>query len=94
MNKDKKHVVLTERKRKQYEKNAEIIGFLRRNPIIACEALLGIKLMDSQKLVLMNSWNTKSCVWQASRNWGKSFLLDVYAMLKLLLYPCWGYEGC
>lgn len=32
---------LSSRQTETYEKNAKIIKFLRRNPIIACEELLG-----------------------------------------------------
>lgn len=85
--KSKTRVILTKRKRELYESNARIIKFLRRNPVIACELLLGIKLMDSQKFVLMNTWNTKYNCWTCSRNFGKSFLLVVVAALKQLLYP-------
>lgn len=78
---------LTEKKQELYEKNAKFIKWLRRNPIIAAELLLGIKLMDSQKLILQKTWNTKYNAWACSRNFGKSFLLVVLAMLKMLLYP-------
>jgi len=36
-----KKVILTAKKRELYQKNAEIIKFYRRNPVIACEDLLG-----------------------------------------------------
>lgn len=61
-------IKLSTRKRELYAKNAETIKFLRRNPIIACEELLGIKLMDSQKWILQNTWNSKYNVWTCSRN--------------------------
>lgn len=61
-------IKLSTRRREQYRKNAEIIKFLRRNPIIACEWLLGISLLDSQKWMLQNTWNTKYNVWTCSRN--------------------------
>lgn len=80
-------VKLSKRKIEIYEKNAEIVKFLRRNPIIACEQLLGIKLLDAQKWILQTSWNTKYNMWTCSRNFGKSFLIAVDAMLTILLYP-------
>ena len=61
-------VRLSTRKKELYESNAETIKFLRRNPIIACEEILGIKLMDSQKWILQNSWNAEYNVWTCSRN--------------------------
>ena len=62
------NVKMSKRKRERYQKNAEIVKFLRRNPIIACEQLLGIKLLDSQKWILQESWNTKYNIWTCSRN--------------------------
>lgn len=79
-------VKLSRRKQKLYEKTAKAIKFLRRNPCIACELLLGIKLTDSQKYVLQESWNKPYVVWNCCRNFGKSFLGDVIIMLKALLY--------
>lgn len=65
---EQKDIKLSKRRRELYEKNAATIKFLRRNPVIACEQLLGIKLMDSQKWILQSSWNTKYNVWTCSRN--------------------------
>lgn len=42
---NRKNILLSSRKQELYQKNAEIIKFYRRNPIIACEDLLGIKLL-------------------------------------------------
>ena len=43
------HKLMSERKRRICELDSESIAFYRRNPCIACEELLGIKLIDSQK---------------------------------------------
>lgn len=80
-------VKLSKARMETYKKNAEIIMFLRRNPIIAAEELLGVALMDSQKWILQQSWNTPNNIWTCSRSFGKSFLVSVFAMLKMLLYP-------
>jgi hypothetical protein len=56
-------VNLSTRQYEVHKRNAEVIKFLRRNPVIACELLLGIKLMDSQKWILQNTWNTKYNCW-------------------------------
>lgn len=82
-----KTVKLSRRKAELYAKNAEIIKFLRRNPIIACDWLLGIPLIDSQKWILQQSWNTPNVMWTCSRSFGKSFMICVFSMLKMLLYP-------
>lgn len=84
---DKIGVKLSTVKKELYEKNAGVIKFLRRNPIIACEQLLGIKLLDSQKYMLQMAWNTPYVVFNCSRNFGKSFLLAIIGMLNILLYP-------
>ena len=80
-------IKISKRREEIYRKNAEIISFLRRNPIIACEVLLGIPLIDSQKWILQMSWNTPNIMWTCSRSFGKSFMACVFAMLKMLLYP-------
>ena len=81
-----KKVTLSTRKRLLYEKNAEIIAYYRRNPVIACEDLLGIKLLDNQKWQLQMSWNKPYVLWACSRNAGKSFLGAILMILKGLLY--------
>jgi hypothetical protein len=65
---NRKEVILSTRKRELYLQNAENIKFLRRNPVMACELLLGIKLLDSQKYILQMSWNATNSVWCCSRN--------------------------
>lgn len=78
--------MLSSRKIDLYNKNADIIKFWRRNPVIACEQILGIKLMDSQKFLLEMSWNTPYVLWMCSRNFGKSFLASIIMILKFLLF--------
>lgn len=78
--------MLSERKRKICELDAESIAFYRRNPVIACEDLLGIKLIDSQKYILQASWNKPHVLWCCSRNFGKSFLGAIFMVLKAVLY--------
>lgn len=78
--------LLSERKRKICELDAESIAYYRRNPCIACEDLLGIRLIDSQKYILQESWNKPHVLWCCSRNFGKSFLGAVFMILKAILY--------
>lgn len=82
----RKNILLSSRKQELYQQNAEIIKFLRRNPVMACELLLGIKLMDSQKYLLQMSWNATNIVWCCSRNFGKSFLGAIFMLLKAMLF--------
>lgn len=78
--------LMSERKRRICELDAESIAFYRRNPCIAAEDLLGIKLIDSQKYLLQSSWNKPHVLWCCSRNFGKSFLGAVFMILKAVLY--------
>lgn len=82
----KKLYVMTDIKRHICECDAKTIEFYRRNPCIACEDLLGIRLLDSQKMMLQSSWNAPHVLWCCSRNFGKSFLGAVFMLLKAMLY--------
>lgn len=85
MNKKPK-IILTPIKKKIYECDAESIAYYRRNPIIACRDLLGIQLLDSQKIILQNSWNSSHILWCCTRNFGKSFLASIFIILFAMLY--------
>lgn len=78
--------ILSTRKIELYKANSKIIKFLRRNPIIACEELLGIKLLDAQKWMLQESWNKPMVLWACSRSAGKSFLGAIIIILKAILF--------
>src|SRR5690554_2582285 len=78
--------ILSTRKIKLYQANSKIIKFFRRNPIIACEDLLGIKLLDFQKWIIQEAWNKPMVLMACSRNAGKSFLGAIIIILKALLY--------
>lgn len=82
----KRQKLMSERKRRICELDAESIAFYRRNPCIAAEDLLGIRLIDSQKYILQMSWNRPHVLWCCSRNFGKSFLGAVFMILKAILY--------
>lgn len=82
----RRNKLMSERKRKICELDAESIAFYRRNPCIACEDLLGIRLIDSQKYILQQSWNKPHVLWCCSRNFGKSFLGAIFMVLKAILY--------
>ena len=77
---------MTDFKRRICELDAESIAYYRRNPCIACEDLLGIRLTDAQKYILQSSWNAAHCVWACSRNFGKSFIGAIFLILKAVLY--------
>lgn len=82
----KRKVFFTETKWKNMNLDARSIAYYRRNPCIAAEDLLGVQLLDSQAYVLQSSWNCPNNVWACSRNWGKSFIIAIMAILKAILY--------
>lgn len=82
-----KRVVLTTARRRLYNLDARTLNYYRRNPIIACEELLGIYLSDIQAYILSNCWVAEKSAIAASRNFGKSFLIDVICLLRAILYP-------
>lgn len=82
-----KRNTLTHARLQLYLADAKTINFWRRNPIIAAEDLLGIYLSDAQAWVLAATWNTEKAIWSCCRNWGKSFIIAVYSILRALLYP-------
>ncbi|MGG1663081.1 terminase [Brevibacillus sp. NRS-1366] len=86
MKKSRSKDILSQRKIDLYEKNSKIIKFWRRNPVIACEQILGIKLLDAQKYILQESWTKPYVLWCCSRNFGKSFLGAIFMILKFLLF--------
>ena len=77
---------LSLRKKEIYKLDSRTIKFLRRNPCIACEELLGIKLLDNQKYMLQESWGRPMVLWSCSRSAGKSFLGAIIIVLKAVLY--------
>lgn len=83
---EKRRVIMSETKWRNCTLDARTIAYYRRNPCIACEDLLGIQLLDHQAWCLQSSWNCPNNVWACSRNWGKSFLIAVMAILKAILY--------
>ena len=52
-----------------------------------CEHILGTHLLPSQSLFLRELWNRKFPMLIASRGFGKSFMLSLYAILRALLLP-------
>lgn len=83
---NKKKIVMSDTKWANLNLDAQSIAFYRRNPCIAAEELLGIQLLDSQAWLLASSWQTPNVCWACSRNFGKSFLIAVMAILKAVLY--------
>ena len=52
-----------------------------------CKEILNIEILPTQALMLKEVWNRKFPMLIASRGFGKSFILSVYAILRALLMP-------
>ena len=70
-----------------YKGVAEFVNWGRRNPVLFCEEIFGIEMLDYQKYIFMNTWLAQNAVWLMSRNAGKSILGGVYLQTRALLVP-------
>jgi hypothetical protein len=52
-----------------------------------CKYIFNIQILPSQALMLHELWNRKFPMLIASRGFGKSFILSLYAMMRALLLP-------
>jgi hypothetical protein len=52
-----------------------------------CKEILNIDILPTQALMLKEMWNRKFPMLIASRGFGKSYILSVYAILRALLMP-------
>jgi len=52
-----------------------------------CKEIFNIDLLPSQSLMLQEMWGRKFPMLIASRGFGKSFILSLYAMMRALLMP-------
>lgn len=78
---------LSLQKQKSYAHFSDIIQWGRRNPILFAEHMFGIKLMDYQKWVFMETWTKPYAIWLMCRAAGKTALMAVYLMTRMLLIP-------
>lgn len=75
------------RKLEMYKETAELIQWGRRNPVAFAEHIFGVRLLDYQKYVFMESWSKPYVVWCMGRSSGKSILGAIFLMTKSLLIP-------
>jgi len=52
-----------------------------------CKYILNVQLLPAQALMLNEMWNRKFPILIASRGFGKSFMLSLYAILRSLILP-------
>lgn len=75
------------RKKEAWSVYAKIAEEGRKNPVWFQEFAFGVKLQDFQKWMMMNSWITPFVMWLCCRATGKTTLLGILAMTKMLLQP-------
>jgi hypothetical protein len=80
-------VEMSQRKYEGYLKWCDIVQWGRENPLSFIEKFFGIRFLDFQKYVLLNSWTTPYVLWCMSRNSGKTFLGSPLIMAKSMLFP-------
>lgn len=80
-------VELAQRQLNEYELYTKIIQEGRKNPVWFMEELLGIKLFDSQKYIVMSTWQARYVVWLMSRGFGKTSIANIYDVTRLILIP-------
>lgn len=75
------------RKLEMYKQTAELVQWGRRNPVMFAEHIFGVKFLDYQKYVFMETWTKPYVVWCMGRGSGKSILGALFLMTKSLLVP-------
>lgn len=78
---------ISQRKQEEWEKYCKIIQWGRQNPVRFANEIFGLKLMDYQAWVFMNTWHRPFVCWLECRGAGKDAAAAVYFMTKLLLIP-------
>jgi len=79
--------LLTKSQYDNYLDNSYTINFWRENPALAIRELLGIQLLDFQKLIVEMFFKAEFIVLAMCRNSGKSLLSAIIIMITVLLYP-------
>ena len=69
------------------EANIETMNIWRSDPNLACRDLLGIQLLDFQAYMLQSAWVAENIVLLVTRNGGKTVIIGIYIMLRMLLFP-------
>lgn len=80
-------IELAQRQINEYELYTKIIQEGRKNPVWFMEEMLGIKLFDSQKFIVLNTWQARYVVWLMSRGFGKTSIANIYDVTRLILVP-------
>lgn len=75
------------RKQKLYSEFAKVVNWGRRNPALFAEMIYGTKLMDYQLYAFEESWTKSNVAWLMCRGAGKTAIVAVYLMTRMVLFP-------
>lgn len=78
---------LSQKKKEEYAKFAEIIQYGRQNPIWWTEYMYGLQMFDYQAYYYLNSWYRRYCLWLCSRRIGKTTGAAIFLHGKMVLFP-------
>lgn len=78
---------LSLRKKEAMDRYVRLIQWGRSNPTQFVEKIFKVQLLDYQRYVFLNTWNSEVAVWLMSRNAAKSFLGGLYMMTRAMLFP-------
>lgn len=81
------HKELSVRKQRAYSDFSKVVNWGRGNPAKFAELMFGTKLMDYQIYAFMESWNRPFVAWLMCRAGGKTVIVAVYLMTKMMLIP-------
>lgn len=78
---------LSLRKQKMYEEFSKVVNWGRCNPAKFAEIMYGAKLMDYQLYAFEESWTKSNVAWLMCRGAGKTVVVALYLMTRLVLIP-------
>lgn len=91
---ERQRLDLSLRKQKVYQDFANVVNWGRRNPSKFAEEFLGVKLMDFQRYAFEESWTRPYVAWLMCRGAGKTAVVAVYLMTKMMLIPSYKVYIC
>ena len=78
---------ISQKKLEEYQKYSELIQWGRKSPVKFASEIFGVQLMDYQAWCFMQSWSKPYVLWLECRSAGKSTLMAIFLMTKMLLIP-------
>ncbi len=78
---------LSQKKLEEYHKYCQLIQWGRKSPVKFASEVFGVQLIDYQAWCFMQSWSKPYVLWLECRAAGKSTLMAIFLMTKMLLIP-------